>query len=147
MNTASHSKIGQYSAPFLHYGTLKDTPVYNPDMQDNTFKNAHRYCKILSHNINSTNYCKPNECYYTDKDALNAPWMKRGVRATDHAEFSIHNNISGGDTQYFGGDYNRLKYSNYTPYQHDPTWNESMRDRMLKKFPNACRTFSHHRFV
>jgi hypothetical protein len=150
MNTSTHSKIGQYGAPFLHYGTLKDTPVYNPLMLNGIFKNNRRYCKILRHNINSTNYCKPDKCYYTDINDLktNPPgWMKRGVRALDHAEYSVHNNISGGDTQYFGGDYNRLKYSQYTPFQHDPTWDDSMRDRMMKKFPNACKSFHHHRFV
>ena len=145
MNTSAHSKIGQYGAPFLHYGTLKDTPVYNPYMNDNRFKNNHRYCKILKHNVNSTNYCAPDKCYYTDKNAEAPSWMKRGVRALDHAEYSIHNNISGGDTH--AGDYNRLKYGKFTPFQHDPTWDDSMRDRIMKRFPNACKSFHHHRFV
>lgn len=130
MNTDSYSQIGQYGRPFLGGQTLP--------------KDTYKYCNTLKHNINATNYCGPKSCYYTTKQWLEMPWMKKRVAPTDHAAFSIHNRISGGDTQYFGGDYNRLNYSKYTPYQFDPTWNEF---KNPNKFPNGNRTLYNHRFV
>ena len=131
MNTASHSQIGQYGRPYLGGATLP--------------KDTYKYCKLLKNNVNSTNYCGPKDCYYTTDEWLNMPWMKKGVKPTDHAEFSIHNRISSdAGKQYFGGDYNRLNYSSYTPFQFDPTWNEF---KNPKKFPNGCRSLYNHRFV
>lgn len=131
MNTESYSQIGQFGKPYLKGNVLP--------------RDQYKYCKTLSHNINSTNYCKPKDCYYTSKKWLNMPWMKKNVKPTDHAEFSIHNRISSdAGKQYFGGDYNRLNYSMYTPFQYDPTWQEF---KNIKKFPNGCRTLYNHRFV
>lgn len=118
-----------------HYSTISQSQSGQPYLQKSNIGTA-KYCKTLEHNINATNYCKPNACYMS-------PIKKSFVKPTDHAQFSINNRISS-NNQYFGSDYNRLGYSGYTPYQYDPTWEEP---NILKMFPNGCKTFSHHRFV
>lgn len=127
MNTASHSQIGQYGKPYLGGNTLP--------------KDEYKFCKTLKHNINGTNYCKPDDCYYTTKEWLNMPWMKKGrtVYPKDNSEFNTYNKISSESRQY-----NNLNYSPYTPFQFDPTWNEF---NSTKNFPNACHSHHVHRFI
>ena len=128
MNTSSYSKIGQFGAPFLHNGNLKYTPpIYSPLMVCNN--NNSTYCKALLHGVNAPNFCTHNRdpCYKSSPQRSN-------ISAMDHAEFTINNILSSSSN---GARPDKLKYGSYTPYQHDPTWDESMRDRVLKRFPNA----------
>lgn len=97
-----------------------------------TSARTRRYCDLLSHNVNNLNFCPPKPCYAFNE---NAPWIKRRVRWQDNADFSINNRISE-NTQYFGGEYNRLHYSSYTPYQYDPTWEDPA---ILRHFPNGIK--------
>ena len=88
------------------------------------------HCELWKRNTNKHNFCS-DKCYQVD---YNSKWLKQRVRPTDHAAFSVQNRISGGDTQYFGGEYNVLHYSRYTPYQFDPTWEEP---NVTWRFPNS----------
>lgn len=81
---------------------------------------TNNYCKILSHNTNATNFCQQKPCYMVN---ANSPWIKKRVEWHDNAAFAINNRIVS-NTNYFGGEYNRLHYSHYTPFHYDPTWQD-----------------------
>lgn len=121
-----------------YHSGIRQSVIPRPYLSDRISGDTNRYCKLLAKNINRTNYCKPDRCHYTDGSLKNMPWMKRSVRATDNAEFVSINRISGGNMG------SGLKYGTYTPFQRDPTWEES---KMLKMFPNGCKTLYNHRFV
>lgn len=126
MNTSQYSQIGQFQKPYIGGHTLP--------------KDELKYCNILKNNINSTNYCKPDDCYYTTRKWLNMPWMKKDVKPNDHAEFAFCNKITSQSSQ----STQSSNYSPYTPFQYDPTWNEF---KNVKKFPNACHSIQTHRFI
>ena len=130
MNTTEYSQIGQYGRPYLGGGTL---PM-----------DTYKYCNLLKHNINSSNYCEPKDCYYTTKKWLDMPWMKKGrsVAPNDNAQYITNNRIS--STSNAKATSYELNYSPYTPFQFDPTWNEFKNPSV---FPNGCRSMYNHRFT
>lgn len=111
--SAYFSPQPNYNSQFLNICKKAST-----DKQTN--KQTETYCKILQHNTNAMNFCTQNKCYMVNP---NAPWIKTKVKWQDNADFSINNRISE-NTSYFGGEFNRLHYSLYTPFQYDPTWEE-----------------------
>lgn len=108
----------------LNFTNIKQSLIPKPYFSGSNVRDTKRYCNLLKNNTTASKFsgCDPDPCYYTAGNLQKMPWMLKSVRPTDHAQFSINNRISGGNIQYFGGEYNRLHYSSYKQFQSDPTW-------------------------